>query len=215
MLFRTQFSRSLLIGAGLLCFASTPAVAECLVGAEPLFDPFAPYKGGSAIVHKESGFVFPAEVSGFERLCEMTTDFSGDNFQIRYERLLGEQPIFVDIAVVHLEELTARDHYRIFKPTVMSHYSSASIESEGDYFISGRSDLPAYQGIFDGQKNQVPWHVSLTAIDYGYWDARLIASYPHELDVPAQEALMELVAAFQWQSPATPEVGKKNTGKAP
>lgn len=205
--FRTSVSRGMLIGASLLCFASTPAAAECVIGSEPLFDPFAPYKGGSAIVHKDSGFVFPAETAGFRRLCEMTTDFSGDNFQIRYERTIGDQPIAVDIAVVHLEDLTARDHYRIIKPTVMSHYASASIESEGDYFVSGRDDLSAYQGIFDGQKDNVPWHVSLTAIDYGYWDARLIASYPHELDVPAQEALMELVAAFQWQSPVDEEEG--------
>ncbi|WP_109354448.1 hypothetical protein [Sphingorhabdus sp. EL138] len=209
MFFRNHFTRSLLIGAGLLCFAATPATAECVIGSEPLFDPFAPYKGGSAIVHKDSGFVFPSEVSGFRRLCEMTTDFSGDNFQIRYERMIGEQLVAVDIAVVHLEDLTARDHYRIIKPSVMSHYASASVESEGDYFVSGREDLSAYQGIFDGQKDNVPWHVSLTAIDYGYWDARLIASYPHQLDIPAQEALMELVAAFQWQSPADQEKGEE------
>lgn len=209
MIFRSQLSRSLLIGAGLLCFASTPAAAECVIGSEPLFDPFAPYKGGSAIVHKDSNFVFPAETAGFRRLCEMTTDFSGESFQIRYERMIGEHLVSVDIAVVHLEDLTARDHYQIIKPSVMSHYSSASIEAEGDYFVSGRDDLEAYQGIFDGQKDEVPWHVSLTAIDYGYWDARLIASYPHELDVSAQEALMELVNAFQWQSPATQDDGDK------
>lgn len=209
MFFRTLYTRKLIFGAGLLCFAAAPAAAECVIGSEPLFDPFAPYKGGSAIVHKDSGFVFPAETAGFRRLCEMTTDFSGDNFQIRYERTIDEQLVAVDIAVVHLEDLTARDHYQIIKPTVMSHYSSASIESEGDYFVSGREDLSAYQGIFDGQKDQVPWHVSVTAIDYGYWDARLIASYPHELDVPAQEALMELVAAFQWQSPADDKNDRK------
>jgi len=209
MIFHSQLSRSLLIGAGLICFASAPAAAECVVGSEELFDPFAPYKGGSAIVHKDSNFIFPAETAGFRRLCEMTADFSGESFQIRYERMIGEQLVSVDIAVVHLEDLTARDHYQIIKPSVMSHCSSASIESERDYFISGRDDLDAYQGIFDGQKDDVPWHVSLTAIDYGYWDARLIASYPHELDVPAQEALMELVNAFQWQSPVTENKGDK------
>ena len=93
--FRTSVSRGMLIGASVLCFASTPAAAECVIGSEPLFDPFAPYKGGSAIVHKDSGFVFPAETAGFRRLCEMTTDFSGDNFQIRYERTIGDQPIAV------------------------------------------------------------------------------------------------------------------------
>lgn len=201
MIFRTQLSRGLLIGVGLLCLASTPAAAECLIGSKPLFDPFAPYKGGSAIVHKDSGFVFPAETAGFRRLCEMTTDFSGNNFKIRYEREIEGDLVSVDIAVVHLEDLTAHDHYQIMKPSVMSHYASASTVSEGDYFVSKRADISAYQGIFDGQKGQVPWHFSLTAIDYGYWDARLIASYPQEIDVQAQEAIMELVTAFEWQKP--------------
>ena len=41
----------------------------------------------------------------------------------------------------------------------------------------------------------------MTALDYGYWDARLTASYPQEIDTAAQEAIMELITAFQWQTP--------------
>ncbi|QJB70509.1 hypothetical protein [Parasphingorhabdus halotolerans] len=166
-----------------------------------MFDVFAPYKGGSSIVHKDSGFVFPAEIAGFTRQCEMTTDFSGNNFEIGYVRTVDDHEIDVRIVVVHLEDLDAKNHYIIIKPDLLSRYSSASVLSEGDYFVSGRPDIAAYQGIFDGDKDSIPWHFSLTAMDYGYWDARLVASYPQEIDADAQEALMELITAFQWQVP--------------
>ena len=113
------------------------------------------------------------------------------------------------VAVIHLEDLTAQDHYLIIKPDILSHYSSASAITEGDYLVPGRSDLTAYQGIFDGQFETMPWHFSVTAIDYGYWDARLVASYPQKIDEIAQEVLMELITAFQWQTPTkNPEQGK-------
>jgi len=138
----------------------------------------------------------------------MTTDFSGNNFEIGYLREFDDHEIEIRIAIVHLEELKAEDHYKIIRPDVMSHYSGATIVSEGDYFVSGRPDIAAYQGIFDGDKDGVPWHFSLTALDYGYWDARLTASYPQEIDATAQEAIMELIAAFQWQTPiAAKEAG--------
>ncbi|ASK87034.1 hypothetical protein [Sphingorhabdus sp. SMR4y] len=184
-----------------LTLASSPAAAECVVGSAPLFDPFAPYKEPGAIIHKDSGFIFPATIAGFRRQCEMTNDFTGNNFEIGYLRDFEDHEIEIRIAIIHLEELTAQDHYLIVKPDLLSRYSSAAILSEGDYFVSGRPDIAAYQGIFDGDRDSVPWHFSVTALDYGYWDARLTASYPLEIDRAAQEAIMELIMAFQWQTP--------------
>lgn len=191
-----------------LTLTSSPAAAECVIGSAPLFDPFAPYKEPGAIIHKDSGFVFPATIAGFRRECEMTTDFSGNNFEIGYLRDFEGHEIEVKIAIIHLEQLTAEDHYKIVKPDLLSQYSSAAVVSEGEYFVSGRPDIAAYQGIFDGDKDGVPWHFSVTALGYGYWDARLTASYPLEVDTAAQEAIMELITAFQWQTPTSekPEV---------
>lgn len=184
-----------------LTVASSPAAAECVIGSAPLLDPFAPYKEPGSIIHTDSGFIFPASIAGFRRQCEMTTDFSGNNFEIGYLREFEDHEIEIKIVIVHLKGLKAEDHYQIIKPGVMSHYSSATTLSEGDYFVSGRPDIAAYQGIFDGEKEGVPWHFSVTAMDYGYWDARLMASYPQEIDAAAQEAIMELITAFQWQTP--------------
>ena len=186
-----------------LTLTSSPAAAECVIGSAPLFDPFAPYKEPGAIIHKDSGFIFPARVAGFSRECEMTTDFSGNNFEIGYVRDFEDHEIEIKIVIVHLEQLNAEDHYKIIKPSMLSHYSSATILSAGDYFVSGRPDIAAYQGIFDGDKDGVPWHFSATALDYGYWDARLMASYPQEVDAGAQAAIMELITAFQWQTPTS------------
>ena len=184
-----------------LTLASSPAAAECVIGSAPLFDPFAPYKEPGAIIHEESGFIFPADIAGFRRQCEMTTDFSGNNFEIGYLRDFEGHEIEIKIAIIHLEELNAEDHYKIVKPDLLAQYSSAAVVSEGEYFLSGRPEIDGYQGIFDGDKDSVPWHFSVTALDYGYWDARLTASYPQEIDGAAQEAIMELITAFQWQTP--------------
>ncbi|CAO1654011.1 hypothetical protein [Parasphingorhabdus sp. NYA22] len=184
-----------------LTLASSPAAAECVIGSAPLFDPFAPYKEPGAIIHEESGFIFPADIAGFRRQCEMTTDFSGNNFEIGYLRDFEGHEIEIKIAIIHLEELNAEDHYKIVKPDLLAQYSSAAVVSEGEYFLSGRPEIDGYQGIFDGDKDSVPWHFSVTALDYGYWDARLTASYPQEIDSAAQEAIMELITAFQWQTP--------------
>ncbi|AMO72139.1 hypothetical protein [Sphingorhabdus sp. M41] len=191
------------LAAMALTFTTSPAAAECVIGSAPLFDPFAPYKEPGSIIHKDSGFIFPATVAGFRRECEMTTDFSGNNFEIGYLRDFEDHEIAIKIVIIHLEELNAEDHYKIVKPDLLSQYSSAAVVSEGDYFVSGRPDIAAYQGIFDGDKGGVPWHFSVTAMDYGYWDARLTASYPLEVDTAAQEAIMELITAFQWQTPAS------------
>ncbi len=190
------------VAALALTVASGSAQAECAMGSAPLFDPFAAYKDPGSIIHKDSGFIFPASVAGFRRQCEMTTDFSGNNFEIGYVRDYQDHEIEIKIAIVHLAELNAEDHYQIIKPDMLSHYSNPTVVSEGDYFVSGRPEIAAYQGIFDGDKDGVPWHFSVTALDYGFWDARLIASYPQEIDGAAQEAIMELITAFQWQTPS-------------
>ncbi|MFK7841878.1 MAG: hypothetical protein AB8B54_06415 [Sphingorhabdus sp.] len=194
-----------------IALTSNPAAAECVAGSAPLFDPFAPYKEPGSIIHKDSGFIFPATIEGFRRECEMMADFTGNNFEIGYSRDFDDHEIQLKIVIVHLEQLTAEAHYQIMKPDMLSHYSSSAPLSEGDYFVSGRPDIDAYQGIFDGDKDGVPWHFSVTALDYGYWDARLTASYPQEIDAVAQEAIMKLITAFQWQVP----IGGKTEEKAP
>ncbi|MEJ6595185.1 hypothetical protein [Parasphingorhabdus sp.] len=136
------------VAALALTLASSPATAECVIGSAPLFDPFAPYKEPGAIIHKDSGFIFSATIAGFRRQCEMTTDFSGNNFEIGYLRDYQDHEIEIKIAIVHLVELNAEDHYKIVKPDMLSHYSSYANLSEGDYFVAGRPDIVAYQGIF-------------------------------------------------------------------
>ena len=196
-----NFRIRLMMGLGLAFLASTSAAAQCVVGPDEMLDPLKFNRSAYEIVHKDSGFAFPSVIAGFRRECEMTTDFTGNNFEIGYVKDIGDKTVDVKIVVIHLEDLTARDHFMIVKPDILSHYSSASAVSEGEYFVSGRPDLDSYQGIFDGEFENTPWHFSVTAIDYGYWDARLIASYPQEIDELAQQGLMELITAFQWQTP--------------
>ena len=63
---RLNIAGLLSVAALALTLASSPAAAQCAIGSEPLSDPFAPYEEPGAIVHKDSGFVFPATVAGFQ-----------------------------------------------------------------------------------------------------------------------------------------------------
>ena len=191
---------SLIFPTSFLVFQFPAMAAE----AQSLPDGYDLDEYGSALVHRESGFAFPAEMSGFKRTNSHEKDFSGDYVQIGYDRKIGDDIIAVRIAVVHLADLTAKDHYEIMKPIAMSYFSSTSVVSEGDYPIFKKSGIPAYQGIFSGLQENKPWHFSLTTIDYGYWDARLVAAYPEKIDAKAQKAIHDLVAAFQWQRPSPP-----------
>lgn len=199
--FRKYIGRLLATGATAVFLSSSPAAAQCVIDKDQMLDPFAFNRSSYEIVHKDSGFVFPSIVAGFRRECEMTKDFTGNNFEINYVKDIGDHGIDVKITVVHLVDLSAQDHYQIIKPDLMSRFSSAAPKSEGEYFVSGRPELDAYQGIFDSEFEGIPWHFSITAIDYGHWDARLTVSYPEEIDVAAQEDVLKLITAFQWQTP--------------
>lgn len=137
---------------------------------------------------------------------ESGSDLSGEYVAIGYERQLGrDDKIIVRIAIVHLVDMTAAEHYTIMKPFAMSHFSAASVVSETKFSVGGQPDLSGYRGVFAGERDGQPWRFSLTTVDFGYWDGRLASAYPAAQASEAESSLDGLLSAFRWQRPVTPE----------
>lgn len=182
-------------------FAEISETAKTVPAEVPLG--FTP--DGDVLIHTASGFRFPAQVAGFTRMKEGGSDPSGEYIAIGYERQLGrDDKIIVRIAIVHLVDMTAAEHYIIMKPVAMSHFFAASVVSETTFSIEGQPDIPGYRGVFAGERDGNPWRFSLTTVDFGYWDGRLASAYPAERACDAESALDGLLAAFRWQRPITP-----------
>ncbi|AVA16206.1 hypothetical protein KRR38_35525 [Novosphingobium sp. G106] len=156
------------------------------------------------MIHTASGFRFPAQVAGFTRMKERGSDPSGEYVAIGYERQIGQDDqIIVRIAIVHLVDMTAAEHYTIMKSVAMSHFSAVSVLSETRFSIGGQPDIPGYRGVFAGERGDHSWRFSLTTVDFGFWDGRLASAYPAGRAREAESALDGLLSAFRWQRPVT------------
>ncbi|TCM20880.1 hypothetical protein EDF56_102543 [Novosphingobium sp. PhB165] len=181
---------------------TTKAAAKKVTGSEvPEGFKFAP--DGTTLIHVASGLRFPAQVEGFTRLKEQAFDTSGDYVAIGYDHLLneGKDHLIVRMAVVHIDDMPAKDHYTIMRQQTMSHFSAPQIVSEGPVTVPNNPNLDAYRGIFSGNRNNVPWRFSLTTANYGYWSGRLTAAYPESDAAEAEKYLDGLLVAIRAQTP--------------
>ncbi|WP_454890463.1 hypothetical protein [Sphingopyxis chilensis] len=161
----------------------------------------------TTLVHAASGLRFPAEFAGFTRLRERAFDPGGEYIAVGYDRPLGtgSDRIVVRIAVVHIEDMSAHDHYEIMRQSTMSHFSAPTLLSQGPTKIPNQRRLDAYRGTFTGMRDNQPWHFSLTTVNYGYWSGRMTAAYPESQAAEAQKQLGTLLAAIRLQQPKPPK----------
>ncbi|WP_454887570.1 hypothetical protein [Sphingomonas oryzagri] len=183
--------------------AAPPAMVEA---GRVVPDGFVLDADGSTLVHVASKTRFPAEVAGFARSKEAAFDLTGEYVAIGYDRPLpgNTANIIVRVALVHIRDMSARDHYDIMRSAAMAHFSSPTVVSEGPYVIASDPGLSAYQGIFAGIRGGEPWHFSLTTINYGYWAGRITAAYPQKYAAEAKRDLADFVAALR-QKPVPPQ----------
>lgn len=198
---------SLLFAAPSLAQSSpAPISAASPASAGEVPEGFALAPDGTTLVHVASGLRFPATFKGFTRLKEQAFDPSGDYVAIAYGYpLSGKDSLVVRMAVVHIDEMSARDHYTIMRQAAMSHFSAATVLSEGPAVIPTNRSLDAYRGIFSGFRDGVPWRFSLTTANYGYWSGRLTAAYPDRDAAQAEKALDALLAEIRSQTPKAPK----------
>lgn len=186
--------------------ASTPAPTATTATAE-IPDGFVLAPDTTTLVHLASGLRFPAEFAGFKRLRERAFDPSGEYIAVGYDRPLGSgaDRIVVRIAVVHIDDMSAHDHFSIMRQRTMSHFSAPTLLSEGPTRIPNRPRLDAYRGMFSGLRDGEPWHFSLTTVDYGYWSGRMTAAYPESQAGEAEKHLDTLLARIRLQRPKAPK----------
>ena len=206
---RTISIISLFAGLG-LAFAA-PALAAQDTPAEPIAATDIPSgfvldADGTTLVHLASSVRFPAEFAGFKRLRERGFDPSGEYIAIGYDHPLGSgaDKLVVRIALVHIRQMSAHDHYSIMRQATMSHFSAPTVLSEAPATIPNRPQLDAYRGTFSGTRDGQPWRFSLTTVDYGYWSGRMAAAYPDSLAEEAQKDLDTLIAEIRLQQPKRP-----------
>ncbi|AGH51978.1 hypothetical protein G432_21490 (plasmid) [Sphingomonas sp. MM-1] len=159
------------------------------------------------MVHVASGLRFPTEFAGFTRMRERAFDPGGEYIAVGYDRPLGtgSDRIVVRIAVVHIEDMSAHDHYEIMRQSTMSHFSAPTLLSQGPTKIPNQRRLDAYRGTFTGARDNQPWLFSLTTVNYGYWSGRMTAAYPENQAAEAQKQLGTLLAAIRLQQPKPPK----------
>jgi|GEM_PF-1131363 len=145
------------------------------------------------IVHEATGMVFPARVGNAVREASRPGDVEGELALVRYRVPIPEGgEARVAIGLVHLEGMTAAQHYAAFRGPIMRRIADATVRHEGPFQIVGASD--ARYGLFAG-KDQAS---GLITADFGYWSARLITAYPvAQLDA-AQMAITNFVQKIDW-----------------
>ncbi|MGE3746381.1 MAG: hypothetical protein AB7G25_11860 [Sphingomonadaceae bacterium] len=185
--------------------AEKPSAVDAATAEIP--DGFVLASDGTTFVHAASGLRFPAEFASYTRLRERAFDPGGEYIAVGYDRPLGtgSDRIIVRIAVVHIEDMSARDHYEIMRQATMSHFSAPTLLSQGPTKIPNQRRLDAYRGTFTGTRDSQPWHFSLTTVNYGYWSGRMTAAYPESQAAEAQRHLGTLLAAIRLQQPRPPK----------
>lgn len=177
----------LLLWASIL---ASPAVAPAT--ASEIFTP-AP---DGTLVHAESGAKFPSSIAGFERVGERVFDGRGEYVGVAYRRGLdGGGDIFLTIAIVHIEQMTPKEHFLIAKPLVLRKLTNVTPISEGQYLRPGKG-LDGYLGLFEAEDQGKPVGVALWTFDRGYWDLRGRVEFPRDKRAETQAAIDQFVDAF-------------------
>lgn len=181
--------------------AEQPPVADTATIEIP--DGFELASDGTTLIHMASGLRFPAEFAGFTRLNERAFDPGGEYIAVGYDRPLGtgSDRIVVRIALVQIEQMSAREHFAAMRQKSMSYFSAPTLLSEGPTKIPTQPRLDAYRGTFTGMREGQPWHFSLTTVDYDHWSGRMTAAYPESQAVEAEKHLGRLLAQVRLQQP--------------
>lgn len=151
---------------------------------------------GAALRHDGSGYMFPRQVGAFTRSSEWSRDPTGEYVAIRYDRAsAGGEPVVLYLALVHIGEMKAHEHYAAIKPQAQRFFSAITLKSEGPV-KNPRVGTAAFRGTFTGERGGKPWEFSLTTVELGQWAGRLTAAYPAAQAQDAVRAIDDFIAAF-------------------
>lgn len=152
--------------------------------------------GGKALVHVESGTKLPAKLAGFTRIGERKFDGGGEYVGVAYKRdLPGAGAVVLTIAIVHIQDMTAAQHFIIAKPMVLKGLTDVTTLSEGAYDRPGKG-MDGYQGLYNARNEGKPVSVGLWTVQRGYWSLRGRAEFPQDKQAESRAAIDGFVDAF-------------------
>jgi len=148
---------------------------------------------GNAIVHVASGMEFPREVGGASFVSEKAFDDSGDYVRIRYKLPLSDGAVArVQIGMVELPGMTAREHYLSRRPIVQARLSHATPLLEAPL---PELDFDNFCGRFsDGRKVE-----GLITAQFGNWGVRAETEYPATHADEAHRTIEAFLLALNWR----------------
>ncbi|HEX7856456.1 MAG TPA: hypothetical protein VF503_22505 [Sphingobium sp.] len=183
--------------AGMVFLATLGGAAMAVpVSAEAPPKAFSLAKDGHTLIHQESGTKLPETLAGFRRVGEKAFDGSGQYVGVAYaDTLPGGGKVSLTLAIVHIKDMTAQQHFIIAKPMVLKGLGDVKTVSEGPYDRPGKG-ADGYLGLYDAQAGGKPVSVGLWTIDRGYWALRGRAEFPQDKRAEAQAAIDRFVDAF-------------------
>lgn len=190
MRFKSTILLPLLLGLALPSTAVTAQKREAGKG-------FSLAKDGT-LIHKASKTRFPLQLAGFTRARANAFDNKGHDIAISYSQTIAGKPVVARIALIHIEGLRPKEHVLSLKPVIGTYFRDLKLtrirpQSEGPVTIKGMKPDAAYQARSRAQLGRTPYELSLTAVNFGYWDARLTAAYPQAVAPQAQARIIALV----------------------
>ena len=192
---------------GLVASAATPALAAKKFRAPEGFT----LKQNGELIHNKSETRFPLVYEGFARTNNFGFDADGKNIAVVYKYTTpAKQVVEVRIALVHILMMSAHEHFAALAPIMKNYFPDLGLrgvthESDGAIAVKGMKDGSAWQGRFQAVRSpRVPYVMSLTTVDLGYWSARIIAAYPEALKTDAQARIAGLIDKINEHGPQHP-----------
>ena len=198
MRFRSTILLPLCLG---LAISTAPASAEKREAGRG----FTLTKDGT-LIHKASHTQFPLVLAGFNRVRANALDAKGHDIAISYSQKIGGTPVVARVALIHMEGLTAKEHVLGLRPAIAANFADLKLrdvrpQGEGPIELEGMKPGSAYQARLHARVGRTPYEVSLTAVNFGYWDTRLTAAYPKAVATQSQARITELVTALRKTGP--------------
>lgn len=158
------------------------------------------------LIHRASRTQFPLVLAGFTRVRANALDDKGHDIAISYSQKIGGTPVVARVALIHMEGLTAKEHVLGLRPAIGANFADLKLrdlrpQGEGPIELEGMKPGSAYQARLGARVGRVPYEVSLTAVNFGYWDTRLTAAYPKAVASQSQARITELVTALRKTGP--------------
>ena len=184
-----------------LSLAASPATAR-----KPEAGPGFTLTSNGTLIHRASRTRFPAAVAGFTRMRSNALDKKGREISVSYVQNVGGKAVIARVALIHMEKMTAKEHVVGLKSFVGTFFTDLKLrnirpQSEGPLEMQGMKPGSAYQARLGARVGTIPYEVSLTAVNFGYWDARLTAAYPSAVANQSQARISELVAELRKTGP--------------